>query len=99
IVRDMKQHPEYKYNPIGFIDDNPSKVGHSIHGVPVLGTRKSLSKMIPLQKIEEVIFAVPSADPALKREMLTHLESFNIPIKTTPNLIDILDEKVTVDQI
>jgi FlaA1/EpsC-like NDP-sugar epimerase len=99
IARDMKQHPEYRYHPIGFIDDNPSKVGQSIHGIPVLGTRNGLAKIISSKKIEEVIFAVPSADPTVRRGVFAQLEPFKIPIKTTPNLIDILDEKVTVGQI
>ncbi|MCI0415993.1 polysaccharide biosynthesis protein [bacterium] len=99
IVRDMKNHPQYRYNPIGFVDDDGAKAGQSIHGVPVLGTRNSLSSIIPDRRVEEVILAIPSAEPCVVREVLRHLEPFNIPIKTTPNLRDIYDEKVTVGQI
>ncbi len=99
IVRDMKKHPQYRYNPIGFVDDDGGKSGQSIHGVPVLGSRNSLSKIIPERRVEEVILAIPSAEPSIVREVLRILEPFNIPIKTTPNLRDIYDEKVTVGQI
>ena len=99
IVRDMKVHPEYNYDPVGFLDDSSRKVGQSIHGIPVLGTRKSMANVIRDYSIEEVIVAIPSADPPVLREILKQLEPFNIPIKTTPNLRDILDGKVKISQI
>ncbi|MES4786153.1 MAG: polysaccharide biosynthesis protein, partial [Nitrospiraceae bacterium] len=39
VVRDMMQSRFYECKPIGFVDDNPTKVGQRIHGLPVLGTR------------------------------------------------------------
>ncbi len=33
IVRDMKNHPQYGYSPIGFIDNDLDKKGLTIHGV------------------------------------------------------------------
>ena len=41
IVRDMLKNESYGSRPIGFIDDNPAKVGKRIHGIPVLGTRET----------------------------------------------------------
>jgi FlaA1/EpsC-like NDP-sugar epimerase len=99
IARDMKQHPEYRYDPVGFIDDDGSKVGQSIHGLPVFGKREALPKVIEKKRIDEVVVAIPSALPSTMRDLLKSLEPFNIPIKTTPNLRDILDERVTVNEI
>jgi FlaA1/EpsC-like NDP-sugar epimerase len=44
IVRDMKR--QNVYQPIGFIDDDIIKVGQRIHGVPVLGTRSDLPRIL-----------------------------------------------------
>jgi FlaA1/EpsC-like NDP-sugar epimerase len=99
IARDMKHSRDYLYDPVGFIDDDLNKVGRRIHGIPVLGTRRSLPEMIPAKRIHEVVVSIPSCDPSIIREIVKTLEPFNIPIKTLPNLRDILDEKVTVSQI
>ena len=99
ILRDIKQHPEYHYKPIGFVDDNRRKVGQRIHGIRVLGMRNQLPQIIATHKVDEIILAIPSADPSTVREIVRSLQQFNMPIKTTPNLRDILDEKVTLSQI
>jgi len=40
IVREMRKGGIYQ--PVGFVDDDPSKIGRSIHGVKVLGTRADI---------------------------------------------------------
>ncbi len=36
ILRELKQNPSLDYKPIGFVDDDRSKLGIKIHGKPVL---------------------------------------------------------------
>jgi FlaA1/EpsC-like NDP-sugar epimerase len=99
IVRDMKNNPFYEYQPIGFVDDDVAKVGRRIHGVQVLGTRAQLGRIISEQQPDEVVVAIPRAEPAVIREVLRSLEPYKLPIKTLPNLRDILTGRVTVSQI
>jgi FlaA1/EpsC-like NDP-sugar epimerase len=88
----------YDYQPIGFIDDNPNKVGQRIHGVPVLGTRDEMPKILQSNQVDEVLLAIPSASPSLVRQILTILEPFKLPIKTVPAL-ERLNDKVGLSQI
>jgi FlaA1/EpsC-like NDP-sugar epimerase len=99
IVRDMHHNRPYAYQPIGFVDDNPAKVGRRIHGVKVLGTRREVSKIIAATRPDVVVVAIPSAGPSALRSVVQVLEPFKVPIQTLPNLGDVLAGKVTVNQI
>lgn len=97
IVREMQRNGGY--HPVGFLDDNPLKVGGAIHGVPVLGTAKDLTRIVAATNPDEVLIAIPSARAAAVRGILQRLESFKLPITTLPDLKDLVNGKVAVQQI
>ncbi|MFN8060152.1 MAG: polysaccharide biosynthesis protein [Vicinamibacterales bacterium] len=99
VVRDMLRHPDSHYEPVGFLDDNPSKVGRRIHGVPVLGGRADLAHVIATKRPSEILVALPGASKTAVRNVVSALESFKIPITTLPDLNDIMKGRVTVQQI
>jgi FlaA1/EpsC-like NDP-sugar epimerase len=99
IVRDMKGTAGSPYEPIGFVDDNPAKTGIRIHGVPVLGTRASLSALIEQYEPAELLLAAPSASPAVVNEVVRALEPYKIPIKTLPSLGELTSGRALISQI
>ncbi len=99
IVREMQTQPSCSYAPVGFVDDDPGKWGKRIHGVKVLGSRQDLNGILRTYEPEEVLVALPSANSVVVREITTTLEPFKLPIKTLPNLEDILDGKISINHI
>ena len=100
IVRDMKNNGAfYDYRPIGFIDDDRQKIGRRIHGVPVMGTKEDLAKILRTEKPHEVVIAIPSAQPAMIRELVTALQAFKVPLRTLPRERDLPNGRVGVSQI
>jgi FlaA1/EpsC-like NDP-sugar epimerase len=99
IVRDMRTNREVSYQPVGFVDDDPTKVGRRIHGVPVLGTRRDLSRILKQYQPAEVLIAIARAEPGAIRSIVNAFEPFKVPIKTLPNLHDMIDGKVQIGQI
>jgi FlaA1/EpsC-like NDP-sugar epimerase len=90
LVRDIRASADNEYQPIGFIDDDATKAGHRIHDVPVLGTRQDLPRILSTHQPDEVLIAIPSADPGLLRAIVRSLEPHRIPIKTLPQLREIV---------
>src|SRR5204863_3983519 len=99
IVRDMNTNRASRYHPIGLVDDDPNKLGVRIHGVPVLGTRADIPWIQKHHNPEEVLIAIPSADPATVRSIVQAFDPFGIPIKTLPNLRDLIDGKLDIEVI
>jgi FlaA1/EpsC-like NDP-sugar epimerase len=100
IVRDRQNNRSvYNYEPIGFIDDDTRKIGQRIHGVPVLGARNDLPRILRSSQPHEILLAMPSASPAVVRQILKTLEPFKVPIKTLPALRELKDGKVGIRQI
>ena len=99
IVRDMRNNSFYGYEPIGFVDDDPMKVGQRIHGIKVMGTRASLARIMAERRPDAILVAMLSAEPRTVRGIVKALEPFKVPIKTLPNLRDVLSGTVEVSQI
>src|SRR5262245_30588519 len=97
IVREMRRGTAY--HPVGFIDDDPRKVGLAIHGVTVWGTRKDLPRVIAATRPQEVLVAIPSLESAAMRSVVELLETCKLPITTLPGLKELRDGNVTVKQI
>jgi len=72
ILREIRNNPDLHYQPIGFIDDDASKVGKRIHGLPVLGGRQTLQDMAAAGRVDEILIAIPSL-PELERRRLLQL--------------------------
>ena len=70
VVRDMKNSAWYGYSPIGFVDDDATKVARRIHGVKVLGTRADLADIMRRHRPHEVLLAIPHAEPRAVRSVV-----------------------------
>jgi FlaA1/EpsC-like NDP-sugar epimerase len=62
IMRELKQNPNLDYKPIGFVDDDKSKLGIKIHGKRVLGLTRDIGRLVATHNVECVLIAIPSAN-------------------------------------
>lgn len=99
LVRALKQRSANKYEPVGFIDDDPTKKGKRIHGVQVLGGRQHLGHIMAGVAPQVVLLAIPTAKPKIMRDLVTMFEPYKVRIQTVPNLQSILDGQVEITQV
>ncbi|KTD06223.1 polysaccharide biosynthesis protein [Legionella gratiana] len=97
LVRDLKRSHQYK--PIGFIDDNLSKKGLEVHGVPVLGTTSQITMRVREYTIDLIFIAIPSASSSIMRRIVTYCENSNVPFSTLPGLNDLASGRVEVNAL
>ncbi len=55
IVKESIRHPELDLRPIGFLDDDPGKVGMEIANLRVLGTVRDIERVAKAHGVERVI--------------------------------------------
>ena len=99
LVRDLKANPSYNYKPVGFVDDDPIKQKARIHGVPVLGTIADIARAVERHEAREIIVALPSATPRIMQRILAACESCPAPIKTLPNVKQLLNSPVSMRRV
>jgi len=61
IMRELKQNPDLDYKPVGFVDDDVTKLGIKIHGKQVLGTTNDIGALVTKYSVKCVLIAIPSA--------------------------------------
>lgn len=98
LLREM-QKGKTVYNPIGFIDDNRSKKGMSIHGIRVLGRRQDIPKIARSKNIEELIIAMPSVSGQAIGRIISVCQRSAIRCRTLPYISELINNEVSLSVI
>ncbi len=98
-LREILNNPFSRYEVVGFVDDDITKKGRSIHGITVLGTIDELPRIVKEFTVEQLLIAIPSATGPQMRRIVSICESCEVPYKTLPGLTELIDGKVSVKTI
>lgn len=98
IVRELQSNKGMGLTPIGYIDDDPEKVGKRIHGVPVMGTMRELIPLLKKHHPSQVIIAMPAAAGKVIRDVVLACKECGVASKIIPGLFEILRGTAKVDQ-
>lgn len=99
LIREINRTKKSPYHIVGILDDNKSRHGRTIHGIPVLGQIEDLKKYADQRDIEQVIIAIPSATSKEIRKIINICFKLNIRAQTLPTLSDIVGGKVHISQL
>lgn len=99
LVRDILSDAGYNSRPVGFVDDDPIKRRMKIHGIPVVGMIADIKKAAETLEADEIIVAIPSASTMVKQKILAASEGCTVPIKTLPNVKQLLGDPVSLQHV
>ncbi|MEK5491317.1 nucleoside-diphosphate sugar epimerase/dehydratase [Paenibacillus sp. FSL R7-0297] len=84
---------------VGFIDDSPNKHHMSILGLPVLGNRYDLPRLVKEKNIHEIIIAMPSVSRTEISEIINLAKTTGAKLKIIPALNDLIAGKISVKKL
>lgn len=87
------------YRAVGFLDDDPVKLGKSYHGIPVLGEISKTREMVEREKVDEVIIASTKIPTERILDIITECERFGIEFKVVPGILELIASRVDIDEL
>jgi FlaA1/EpsC-like NDP-sugar epimerase/lipopolysaccharide/colanic/teichoic acid biosynthesis glycosyltransferase len=99
VVRELRANPQLDLEPLGFVDDDPQKIGTQVQGLPVLGSTADLSGLVAQYHIQRLVLAVPSLPLERQQALLERCRQTQIATYSLPGVYELLAGYKTVKSI
>ena len=99
LLRELCFSPSSSYEPIGLIDDDPERMGKSIHGFKILGGQADIPDIAARHSVSEIIVCNDALKGRRLREFIAFCSSHKINVRKIPSIAEIVDEKIRVSAI
>jgi FlaA1/EpsC-like NDP-sugar epimerase len=80
---------------LGFVDDDPAKVGRSINGMHVFSPSE-VPDVVSRLGVSDILLALPSSSRERRNRIIESLRSVPVHVRTLPGLADLATGRVTV---
>jgi FlaA1/EpsC-like NDP-sugar epimerase len=97
LLHDLIRSREWRV--VGMLDDNPTKHGRMLVGVPILGAMNDVADHAARLQATHAIIAMPSASAAVRRRAAELAAEAGLSILTVPAIEDILSGNVSISQV
>lgn len=95
----MAQDKGLGYRAIGFLDDDPVKIGKHYHGIPVLGEVMKVKEIVQKQKVDEIMIASSKIPAEKVLDIVTECERFGVEFKIVPGILELIASRVDADEL
>ena len=80
---------------LGFVDDDRSKVGRIVNGVPVIAA-SGIADFVRTWQVTDILLALPRATRERRNEIIAQLSALPVHVRTVPNMTELASGQVTV---
>ena len=81
LAEELFNNPAGVYSPRCFVDISSEKVGREIHGIPVYQDDENVFTRLRTLEIQEIVFAIPSADAEKKQALYERYKQSGCKLK------------------
>ena len=99
VIREFQNSSHSENQVVCVIDDNPSKRGALLMGVPIVGDREKIESTVQKYGIEEIVLAIPSAQLKDRTELISICQRTGCRLKTLPALYQLANGEVSVKKV
>jgi FlaA1/EpsC-like NDP-sugar epimerase len=99
VAKEVAQNPQVGIEVVGFVDDDPLKVGTVIQGHKVLGRTAELAALAAAHEAEQAVITIAAASGAVIRRLVAACEGIGLPVRIIPGIYEILDGQVSLSRI
>lgn len=86
LLRELRSTGSHGLSVIGFVDDDPKKIGGRMHGLPVYGPLAQIKRFASELKVTDILVAVPSASQEEQRRMLEACAETGARVRMMPSI-------------
>ncbi|MFP7442684.1 nucleoside-diphosphate sugar epimerase/dehydratase [Bacillus infantis] len=98
LARQLLKNTDAGIKPVAFIDDDPKKYRLQIHGLPVVGGSKRISKSVETLQIDKIIIAIPSLNKEEMKNIFEQCAGTDAKTVIMPLIEDVMLGNVSVNQ-
>ena len=99
IVIAVKNSMRNKYNIVGIIDDDKSKLNHYILGVKVLGTRYDIPKVVSENDVDIIFFAINRIDAVSRKKIIEICQETEVKTRVLPTTEEVIDKQGAINSL
>lgn len=99
LIKELKSSGEAKSKACCVIDDNPNKWGRVMEGVPIVGGREDILINVKKYKIDQILFAIPTASAQARREILNICKETDCELKQLPGIFQLANGEVSMSKM
>ena len=99
LLKELKSSGVVKAKACCVIDDNPNKWGRVMEGVPIVGGREDILINVKKYKIDQILFAIPTASAQARREILNICKETDCELKQLPGIYQLANGEVSMSKM
>jgi Undecaprenyl-phosphate glucose phosphotransferase len=99
ITQKILAHREMGFEVVGFLDDDPGKLGTQVLGVPVLGTLRQAEEVLAQRGIDQVFLALPLEAHKKLLQLLELMARECVDIRLVPDILQYATLNATLEDV
>lgn len=99
LIREIRKSDSLRAKVVCVIDDNPEKIGRILEGIPIVGNRYDIVKMVKKYNVNRIIYAIPSTTGQNRKDILNLCKETGCRMQTVPSVSQIVNEEVSMTKL